>query len=42
MFSEKQKVISTNNKIVEDMKDWFSSYVQTFKHGDKELTKYSS
>ena len=37
MFSEKQKVISTNNKIVEDMKDWFSSYVQTFKHGDKEL-----
>ena len=37
MFSEKQKVISTNNQIVEDMKEWFSSYVQTFKHGDKEL-----
>jgi putative nucleotidyltransferase with HDIG domain len=35
MLFEKQKVMSTNNKIVGAMKDWFSSYVKTFKQGDK-------
>lgn len=37
MFPEEQNVINTNNELVKDLNDWFSSYVQTFKHGDKEL-----
>ena len=37
MFSEKQKVIHINDECVQDLKDSFSIYVRTFKHGDKEL-----
>ncbi len=37
MFSKKQKVIHINNEIVKDINYWFADYVQTFKHGDKEL-----
>ena len=31
--------ISINEKNVAHLKDWFSNYVQTFKHGDKDLQK---
>jgi len=37
MFSEKQRVIDISNERMQDLNDWFSSYVRTFKHDDKGL-----
>jgi len=37
MFSKKQRVIDISNERVQDLKDWFSSYVRTFKHDAKGL-----
>jgi len=37
MFSEKQRVTDKHIELIQDLNDWFSSYVQTFKHDDKGL-----
>jgi len=36
MFVEKQKMITITDGAGKNLKDWFSDYVQTFKHGDQE------